>query len=121
MIMPLSRLDYIGIGLFIAGSVLETLTEILRKKWKDQNPGKPYLQGFNRMVQHPNYLGFLLWRTGNTLLCGNYWLGLAVFIGNLLNFVFVAIPQLQKKNSDKYGPSYVQYSQKVARMIPYLY
>jgi len=121
-LLALRGVDYVGIGFFVVGSLLESLADLRRKWWKDSNPpGKPYVEGFNAVVQHPNYLGYMIWRCSHAVLSGNMiYAGLIGFF-NLVNFVVFAIPSLQKKNCDKYGPAYTKYIHSVPRLIPKVY
>eukprot|EP01083_Nonionella_stella_P054297 143373_1 len=84
--------DYIGIGCFVVGSLIESGYDIMRNSFiKDaNNTGKPYLGGFAHFVVHPNYFGFMLWRSGMFMLSANiytaiisigiYWIIIAFYV-----------------------------------------
>ncbi|MBU2046632.1 MAG: DUF1295 domain-containing protein, partial [Bacteroidetes bacterium] len=57
--IPIDRLDYLAIIIFIIGCVLNSGGEILRDKWKKkpENKGKIYIQGFFKYSRHINYFG----------------------------------------------------------------
>jgi steroid 5-alpha reductase family enzyme len=119
---PIGVMEKIGIGLFILGSFIETSSDWIRKIWKQdpKNAGKFYPNYLNAYVQHPNYLGFLTYRTGTALCTGSgvFAIGLSLFY--FMWFAFSSIPDMQGRNLKKY-PGYKDYIKKTARMIPYLY
>ena len=58
--------QWAGVGLFIAGMLIETLAEESRKRFKADrsNKGKIDDTGLWSLVRHPNYAGYTLWRSG---------------------------------------------------------
>jgi len=114
--------DYLGIILFIAGSWLNTGSELTRNKWKKDpaNKGKLYTAGFFKYVMHINYFGDLLWVSGYALLTRNWY---SVFIPAFLSgfFVFYNIPKLDKYLASRYGQQFEDYKRKTKRFIPFIY
>lgn len=79
-----------AVVLFTLGGLLETFSEIQRAIFKFNRDnsmflsclssalilvfteGKLYTGGLFRLCQHPNYLGYTMWRTGLAFLSGRY-------------------------------------------------
>jgi steroid 5-alpha reductase family enzyme len=67
--------QWVGIGLFIAGMLIDTLAEESRKHFKANpyNKGEIDDTGLWSIVRHPNYAGYALWRSSMMLAAvGNY-------------------------------------------------
>uniref|UniRef100_A0A6B2LQA5 Steroid 5-alpha reductase C-terminal domain-containing protein n=1 Tax=Arcella intermedia TaxID=1963864 RepID=A0A6B2LQA5_9EUKA len=120
---PLGTTEYIAIGLFFLGCTVETFSDLSRKWFKanPKNKGKSYQSGMHSLVQHPNYLGYLLWRAGMDLYSGNLYLVAGLFAMSFLNFVQYSIPALQMKNLSTYGLDYKKYMQNTKKIIPFIY
>jgi len=112
-----------GLALFAGGILFEVVSEEQRRAFKNdpKNKGKPFTKGLNSIVQHPNYFGYTVWRSGLLLATGSY---VATAIGTLFNlgtFVFNSVPELQAHNIKKYGAEYKQYTLRTSKLIPFLY
>ncbi|KIM88145.1 hypothetical protein PILCRDRAFT_814057 [Piloderma croceum F 1598] len=113
--------QWAGVGLFVAGMLIETLAEESRKRFKNNpsNKGKIDDTGLWSIVRHPNYAGFTLWRSGASLATGSlgYSIGMYIFIISL--FVFQAIPGLSGHMSQHYGEQWISYKKRVPyRLFP---
>jgi steroid 5-alpha reductase family enzyme len=67
--------QWVGVGLFIAGMLIEIVAEESRKHFKanPSNKGKIDDTGLWSIVRHPNYVGYTLWRSSIMLAAvGNY-------------------------------------------------
>jgi steroid 5-alpha reductase family enzyme len=67
--------QWAGVGLFIAGMLMEILAEESRKRFKanPSNKGKIDDTKLWSIVRHPNYAGYTLWHSGLLLAgVGNY-------------------------------------------------
>ncbi|KAI9859770.1 MAG: hypothetical protein M1813_006487 [Trichoglossum hirsutum] len=114
----------IGVFLYIAGILLETVSELQRKRFKDNpaNKGKPYSSGLFAWASHINYGGFIVCRVGYGLVCvGWTWAAvLAVFFG--FDFVARAVPVLEEYCCKKYGDAYSKAVEKTRyKLIPGIY
>jgi hypothetical protein len=60
---PLGAAAYVGIALFLIGSLINSGSELIRDKWKKNpaNKGVLYTGGLFRYSMHVNYFGDLLW------------------------------------------------------------
>ena len=70
----LGSLQHFGISLFTVGIFTELISELQRKRFKD-NPiskNKLYTGGLFSLARHINYGGFIVWRTGLALTSGDY-------------------------------------------------
>jgi len=117
-----SPLLWTGVGLFTTGILLEMVSEEQRKSFKRQpkNKGKPFTGGLNRIVQHPNYLGYTLWRTGILLTTGSLPATAIGFLFNTGTFLGASIPELQAHNIKKYGEEYKLYAKRTPKLFPFL-
>jgi len=120
--VPLDGVDLCGIALFAAGSLLNTLSEMHRRRFKErpENSGRLYTGGLFRYARHINYTGDLLWVTGWALVTRNPW---AAFVPLALlgGFVFFFIPDISKHLRRKYGSDYERWAARTKRLIPFVY
>lgn len=125
-VLPISRsvdgLDFLAVGVFIIGCVLNTRGEILRNNWKgkSENKGKLYTRGLFKYSRHINYFGDLLWVIAYALVTKNIWSAtIPVFL--FCFFAFYNAPKLDKYLSGKYGKDYEEYAKKTKMLIPFIY
>ena len=114
----------LGGTLFTAGILVETISEIQRKFFKqsEQGKGKPYTVGLFGFARHINYTGYTLWRSGFALAAGGWVWG--TITGGLFLFLFAnrAIPELDGYCSQRYADMWKDYKAKVPyKLIPYIY
>ena len=111
----------VGGLLFLTGSLLNSISEFQRKKWKEvpENRGKVFTGQLFGISRHPNYFGDLLWVLGYAVVSGNAW---SLIIPLLLFgfFVFYNIPLQEKHMVEKYGVEFESYSKNVKSFIPYV-
>lgn len=114
--------DTVAVILFLGGGALNSLSEWARKRFKarPENRGKLYTQGAFALVQHPNYLGDILWGIGWALLGRSPW-AIIIVVAEISGFVFVNIPQLSVYLEQRYGDAYRTWARRTARLVPYLY
>lgn len=112
-----------GVALFVGGMLIELVYEEQRKafKKKPQNKGRPYTQGLGSWVQHPNYFGYTLWRTGILLTTGSITAAAVGFTWNAMTFLGSSIPELQAHNIKKYGDEYREYTRRTAKLFPFIW
>ena len=105
-------------GLFSVGLLTELISEVQRKRFKDNpaNKGKNYTGGLFSLARHINYGGYTLWRTGLALTSGNYWLAALQSIWLTYDFTYRAVPALTQHCSEKYGEGW----KKFERDVPYI-
>ncbi len=113
--------NYLGILIIILGIILNLWTDLLFKK--KQTTVKPHKMpsffissGPFRISRHPMYLGMAL-----------ILLGVAVFLGSLISFVFpiifivimekLFIPIEEKNLEKKFGNKYIAYKKRVRKWI----
>jgi protein-S-isoprenylcysteine O-methyltransferase Ste14 len=111
--------QYVGITLFTVGILTELISELQRKRFKDDpnNQGKNYSGGLFSLARHINYGGYTLWRTGLALTSGNYWLAAIQFAFHTWDFTTRAVPCLTEHCSNKYGDHWKKYEQDVPRIL----
>lgn len=112
----------IGWILFLGGSMLNTVSELLRKSFKDNpvNQGKLYTGGLFKYAIHINYLGDCFWVLGLAFIASNIY-SLFIPLGLFFVFVFEYIPKSDGYLQKKYGEQFVVYKQKTKKLIPFIW
>jgi len=112
--------QWAGIGLFVTGMFLELYSEQTRKTFKrnPKNKGKIDDTKLWSVVRHPNYLGYLMWRTGITLATGS--IGATIGFGLWQLFGFrSSVQDLTHQMAYKYEGQWTAYEKNVPyKMIP---
>jgi steroid 5-alpha reductase family enzyme len=121
-VKPIGIAAFIGMGLFVIGSYLNTGSEIMRSQWKKdlKNKGKIYDQGLFKYSMHINYFGDVVWSTGMALISGSIWITL-IPLYMACGFLFLHIPRLDKYLKERYGSQYDEYAGKTKKLIPFIY
>lgn len=120
---PLGPLQYAVLALNLLGGFLETYSEVQRKRFKDapHNAGKLHTTGLFSVVQHINYLGYILWRLSLGLGTGSL-LAALVSLHNLADFYFRGVPALQAYLQSRYAAQKIEYDRKTPyKLIPYIW
>ncbi|MBN9481809.1 MAG: hypothetical protein BGO70_14675 [Bacteroidetes bacterium 43-93] len=115
-------LDYTAIFLFVVGSLINTVSELLRDAWKKQpgNKGKIYTGGLFKYSMHINYFGDMLWVIGYALLSHNPWSALIpLFL--FCFFAFYNVPKLDAYLAGKYKEQFTRYASHTKKFIPFIY
>ena len=112
----------LGVALYIAGSFLNTGSELERKRWKErpENKGRLFTGGLFRYAMHINYFGDELLFTGYALITGRGW-ALLMPILMLAGFRFFNIPELDRHLQAHYGAEFEAYARRRWSFIPYIY
>lgn len=109
-------------GAFALGILLERLPELHRAVWKSkpENIGKPHMSGMHAVLVHPNYAGYLVWRSA---LFGFSKIPVLQFFILILVYDFVAgdIAAQKKRNVEKYGEPFKRYWDNTWKLIPFVY
>lgn len=119
---PFDGFDYIGVGLFIIGCLLNSGSEILRNQWKKkpENKGKIYSGGFFRFSRHINYFGDILWVSAYAILTRNIYAAIIpIFL--FCFFAFYNAPKLDRYLKINYGEDYDKYASRTKMLIPFIY
>ena len=119
---PFDWLDWLGIALFVVGSVLNTGGELQRTIFKKDpaNKGKLFTGGFFALSMHINFFGDILWVTGYALVTHNWWSSLIV-IFIVTFFAFYNVPLLDKHLAEHYGADFEAYRKKTKRLVPFVW
>lgn len=120
--VALSGLDVLAAVLLLAGSYLNTASEIQRKGWKADpaNKGRCYTGGLFKYSMHINYFGDVVLFTGWCLFTASLWtLGLPLLM--LLMFMFVHIPPLDDYLAERYGEEFEAYRAGTKRLVPFVW
>lgn len=122
---PASRefgaMEALGIGLFVAGSFVNTYSEHQRRRFKrrPENKAKLFTGGLFAVSMHPNYFGDLLWVSGYACVTRNpfAWL-IPVFL--FCFFYFFNVPKLDQHLRQHYGEAFIAYERRTKRLIPFV-
>lgn len=119
---PVGVIEFVGIGLFVIGSYLNTGSEIMRLNWKKdlENKGKIYDKGLFKYSMHINYFGDIVWATGMALISGSTWVFLIPLYMSF-GFIFIHIPRLDKHLNERYRDQYEDYAIRTKKLIPFIY
>lgn len=112
----------LALVLYVAGSFLNTGSELQRKLWKEnaENKGRLYKRGLFRYAMHINYFGDELLFTGYALLTGVAWV-LLVPLLMIVGFVFFNIPDLDRHLRAHYGTEFEEYARRTKKLVPFVY
>lgn len=121
-VLPPDLFDLAGILIFLFGSTLNTLSELMRQRWKNNpdNKGKIYTKGLFGWSMHINYFGDLLWVSGYAIVTRN-WYSVLIILFLFSFFTFFNIPKLDKYLKEKYGEQFEIYQKKTKKFIPFVY
>ncbi len=124
-----TNLFYIGLGIWLAGLIIETIADWQKFQFKNnpENKGKWTDVGLWNYSRHPNYFGEILCWVGLFISIFPYLSGLKylfiispVYITSLLLFIS-GIPPLEERYDKKYGGNrkYQQYKKSTSLLIPW--
>lgn len=119
---PLGVVGVVGAVLVLAGSTLNTGSELQRHLWKrhPENAGRLLTWGFFGLSRHINYFGDEVLFTGWVLMTGELWL-LVIPVLMACGFVLVNIPAQDRYLEERYGEEYRAYAREVKRFVPFVY
>lgn len=119
---PLDLFDLAAVSVFLLGSVLNTGSEMQRKRFKADpgNRGRLYTGGLFRLARHINYFGDALWVGAWAFVTRNPMAAL-VPVALSLGFVFAFIPSLSKYLRSRYGEQYEEWEKGTKAFIPFVY
>lgn len=106
--------------LFLLGTSIEIISNVQLQQFKREasNRGKLYTGGFFSLVIHPNYTGYILWRSSLPLMTGFPILaGISVLI-HTAQFYFHAHPPFDRYMSAKYGQAWESYKASRKKILP---
>ncbi len=120
--VKINVVSYIGTGLFIAGSWINSQSDYQRYKWKKKtgNEGHLYTGGLFRYAIHINFLGDNVMFLGYALITQNG-LSFIPVTAILLNFILFQIPGLDDYLLKRYGDEFKRYAQVTKKFIPFIY
>lgn len=112
----------VGGVLFVAGSLLNTVSEYQRKRFRERpgNRGHLYTEGLFGLAMHINYFGDIVWAIGLAMITGSI---SAAAIPLLMTAMFVRlhIPRLDAHLAARYGEEFEEYRRSTKNLIPWLY
>lgn len=93
----------VGTAMFVLGMVMEMSAEVQRKHFKKdkKNEGKLCTEGAWKMVRHPNYIGYAMWRTGFAIAAGGWKWGAVTGLFTIVDFALRACGSLEEHMSSK--------------------
>ena len=118
--LPINTWIVIGAVFFVIGSLIEFTSDFQLNHFKRDinNQGKLYTGGLFSVVIHPNYTGYILWRSALALMTGYPILFGISLLFHFAQFYFHADPPFQKYMSNKYGQAWESYAADHKKIIP---
>ncbi|KKY38545.1 putative membrane protein [Diaporthe ampelina] len=114
----------VGTVLYILGILLETASELQRKRFKDkpEHKGRLCREGLWSWARHINYTGYTLWRGGYALAAGGWVAGIAVASFHVHSFIGNGIVSLDYYMSRRYKDQWGRYKEDVKwKLVPGVY
>ncbi|KAK4172648.1 hypothetical protein QBC36DRAFT_390272 [Triangularia setosa] len=123
----------VGSLLFAVGLTVETLAERQRSFFKEEritvggkevrvNEGKICDRGLWSLCRHPNYGGYVLWRTGYGIAAGGWLAGLALGLAHAGHFAGESVGLMDEYMNNRYGGAWTQHKQRAGWvLIPGIY
>lgn len=123
----------VGSLMFAVGLAVETISERQRSFFKEEriavggkqirvNEGKICDRGLWSLSRHPNYGGYVLWRTGFGIAAGGWWAGLGMGLAHAGHFAGESVGLMDEYMSNRYGGAWTQHKQRVGWvLIPGIY
>ena len=118
---PLNAVACAGAACFVAGTAIESVSELQRAAFKRRTAPRSrlYTRGLFRFATNINYLGYILWRAGIGLVSAPpHTLAYALY--HAVDFRLRAIPLLHAHMHAKYGEEWSEYAARTRRLIPFL-
>jgi len=111
----------ISLVLYVAGSFLNTWSELERKLWKSEaeNRGRLFTQGLFRFARNINYFGDVLLFAGWAVATDAWW-NVWVPVSMGLSFYFYHIPDKEVYLAQKYSQDWPKYAGGTKALVPYL-
>lgn len=115
-------MDMVGVGLYLVGSLINTMADYQRFAWKEkiENKGRLYTRGLFKYAMHINYFGDSVMYIGLALIARE-WVCLYVAVGIGVNFIVLQIPMLDRHLKNRYGTAFDDYAKQTKKFIPFVY
>lgn len=119
---PLGVWDYLAIIVFLAGSYLNTASELQRHVFKarPENKGRLYTGGLFGWSMHINFFGDILWIIAYAIVTQNLWSTLIVVFAFSF-FAFFNVPKLDAYLAKRYGADFVAYASRTKKLVPFVW
>jgi protein-S-isoprenylcysteine O-methyltransferase Ste14 len=112
----------LGLALYAAGSLINTVSEYQRHRWKQvpAHGGHLYTGGLFRYARHVNYFGDIVLFSGWALATGRL---VALVLPAIMTvvFVFEHAPRLDRYLAERYGDEYARWAAETPRLVPFLF
>jgi len=120
--------EWVGLAVMAAGLALEAAADLQKSGFKRQNPKRFCDTGLYRFVRCPNYLGEIVFWTGNLAAAALLLHGWAQWLMALTGWVCIVLimigstKRLEKKQEQRYGvmQEYREYIKKVPVLFPFI-
>ena len=109
----------VSIFLYIAGSCLNTGSELQRKLWKHTHPGQCYTEGLFSYSRNMNYFGNVVLFAGWALATSNTW-NAWVPLTMAAMFYWFHIPTKERYLAERYGEAWKMYAQTTQSFVPFV-
>ncbi|MEZ4769668.1 MAG: DUF1295 domain-containing protein [Caldilineales bacterium] len=125
---PASLIQWLGLAIMIAALIMESLADRQKSAFKARYPSQFCDTGLYRWVRCPNYLGEILFWTGNWVAGLLFYATALRWLASLIGLVCIVLimlgstKRLEEQQNQRYGdrPEYQEYVRSVPILIPYL-
>jgi hypothetical protein len=115
----LDKFDYVIVGTFVFGILLERGSEMQRTIWKSRpgNKGKPHMSGLYSFVVYVNYTGYSIWRFA-LIAFSRVWILEVLSAQIVYHFITNDVAIQRDRNIKKYGEEFKRYYDSTPKLFP---
>ena len=119
---PFDGFDVLGIVLFVAGALFNTVAEWQRDAFKrrPENAGRLFTHGLFGLAIHINFFGDILWVAGYAAVAHSPW-GALIPAALALFFAAYNAPMLDRHLAEHYGGAFGLYAARTKRLVPFVW
>ena len=123
-----SLIQWLGLAIMVGALVMESLADRQKSAFKARFPKQFCDTGLYRWVRCPNYLGEILFWTGNWVAALAFYSSVLRWVASLIGLVCIVLimmgstKRLEEQQDQRYGerPEYQDYVRAVPILIPYI-
>ena len=123
-----SLVQWLGLAIMVAALIMESLADRQKSAFKERSPARFCDTGLYRRVRCPNYLGEILFWTGNLVAGLVFYTTVLRWAASLIGLACIVLimlgstKRLEEQQNQRYGdrPDYQDYVRTVPILVPYI-